>query len=86
MPMRIVAISIIPNGNQYFSINNIKNIKKMERNDALRVFVKNGGFVMVDHKLQEVKWLRTEFEYDHKEDDALYYVARTTFQKPDGTT
>ena len=58
----------------------------MERNDALRVFVKNGGFVMVDHKLQEVKWLRTEFKYDHKEDDALYYVARTTFQKPDGTT
>ena len=30
--------------------------------------------------------MRTEFEYDHKEDDALYYVARTTFQKPDGTT
>lgn len=58
----------------------------MERNDALRVFTKNGGFVMTDRKLQEVKWLRTEFKYDHKEDDALFYVARTTFQKPDGTT
>ena len=58
----------------------------MERNDALRVFENNSGFVMVDRKLQEVKWLRTEFKYDHKEDDALFYVARTTFQKPDGTT
>lgn len=58
----------------------------MERNDSLRVFVKNGGFVMVDRKLQEVKWLRTEFRYHHKEDDALFYVALTTFQKPDGTT
>lgn len=27
----------------------------MERNDALRVFTKNSGFVMVDRKLQEVK-------------------------------
>lgn len=58
----------------------------MERNDALRVFTKNGGFVMVDRKLQEVKWLRTEFKYDQKEDDTLFYVAHTTFQKPDGTT
>lgn len=58
----------------------------MERNDSLRVFVKNGGFVMVDHKLQEVKWLRTEFRYSHKEDDALFYSALTIFQKPDGTT
>lgn len=58
----------------------------MERNDVLRVFVKNGGFVMVDRKLQEVKWLRTEFRYDHKEDDAQFYIARIIFQKPDGTT
>jgi hypothetical protein len=85
--MRIVAIAIIPNGSQYFSINNnSKNIKKMERNDALRVFTKNSGFVMVDRKLQEVKWLRTEFKYDHKDEDLLLYTAHTTFQKPDGTT
>ena len=58
----------------------------MERNDALRVFTKNSGFVMVDRKLQEVKWLRTEFKYDHKDEDFLLYTAHTTFQKPDGTT
>lgn len=58
----------------------------MERNDALRVFTKNSGFVMIDRKLQEVKWLRTDFKYDHKEDDVLFYIAHTTFQKPDGTT
>lgn len=58
----------------------------MERNDALRVFTKNSGFVMVDHKLQEVKWLRTEFKYDHKDEDFLLYTAHTIFQKPDGTT
>ena len=58
----------------------------MERNDALRVFENNSGFVMVDCKLQEVKWLHTEFKYDHKEDNAMFYIARTTFQKPDGTT
>ena len=58
----------------------------MERNDALRVFTKNRGFVMVDRKFQEVKWLRTEFRCHHKEDDALFYVPFTTFQKPDGTT
>ena len=58
----------------------------MERNDALRVFTKNSGFVMVDRKLQEVKWLRTEFKYDHKDEDFLLYAAQTTFQKPDGTT
>lgn len=58
----------------------------MERNDSLRVFTKNSGFIMVDRKLQEVKWLRTQFKYDHKEDGFLYYTARTTFQKPDGTT
>jgi hypothetical protein len=58
----------------------------MERNDALRVFTKNSGFVMVDRKLQEVKWLRTEFKYDHKDEDFLLYTAHTIFQKPDGTT
>lgn len=58
----------------------------MERNDALRVFTKNSGYVMVDRKLQEVKWLRTEFRYDHKDGDFLFFTARTTFQKPDGTT
>lgn len=58
----------------------------MERNDALRVFTKNSGFVMVDRKLQEVKWLHTEFKYDHKDEDFLLYTAHTTFQKPDGTT
>ena len=58
----------------------------MERNDVLRVFTKNSGFVMVDRKLQEVKWLRTEFKYDHKDEDFLLYTAHTTFQKPDGTT
>lgn len=58
----------------------------MERNDALRVFTKNSGFVMVDRKLQEVKWLRTEFKCDNKDEDFLLYTAQTTFQKPDGTT
>lgn len=58
----------------------------MERNDALRVFTKNSGFVMVDRKLQEVKWLRTEFKCDNKDEDFLLYTAQTTFQKPNGTT
>lgn len=58
----------------------------MERNDALRVFTKDSGFVMTDRKLQEVKWLRTEFKYDHKEGEFMFFTARTTFQKPDGTT
>ena len=58
----------------------------MERNDALRVFTKNSGFVMVDRKLQEVKWLRTEFSYYRKENDTVFYSVRTRFQKPDGTT
>ena len=58
----------------------------MERNDSLRVFTKNGGFVMNNGKLQEVKWLRTEFKYDHEEDENLFYKAYTTYQKPDGTT
>lgn len=58
----------------------------MERNNELRVFTKDSGFVIVDSKLQEVKWLRTEFKYDHKDDKFLYYTSRTTFQKPDGTT
>ncbi len=35
----------------------------MERNDALRVFTKNSGFVMVDRKLQEVKWLRIWYDW-----------------------
>lgn len=36
----------------------------MERNDALRVFTKNSGFVVVDRKLQEVKWLHNGFTID----------------------
>lgn len=58
----------------------------MERSDALRVFTRNSGYVMVDRKLQEVKWLRTEFKYDHKDNEYLFYTARTIFQKPDGST
>ena len=58
----------------------------MERNDSLRVFTKNSGFIIIDRKLQEVKWLRTTFKYDHKEGEFLFYIARTTYQKPDGTT
>lgn len=57
----------------------------MERNDALRVFTKSGGFVMIDRKLQEVKWLRTEFKCAHKDEDSLFYTAHTTYRKPDGT-
>lgn len=58
----------------------------MERNDSLSVFTNECGFVFVDHKLQEVKWLRTDFKYDHHEGDCDLYTSRTTYQKPDGTT
>lgn len=58
----------------------------MERNDSLRVFTKNDGYVFVDRKLQKVKWLRTEFKLAYKGDDFMFYDARTTYQKPDGTT
>ena len=57
----------------------------MERNDALRVFTKDSGFVMIDRKLQEVKWLQTKFQFHHKDGDFLYYTSVTTFKKPDGT-
>lgn len=58
----------------------------MERNDSLRVFEHNSGFVMTDCKLQKVKLLRTEFTFDHEGDDFLYYRTSTVYQKPDGTT
>lgn len=58
----------------------------MERNDSLRVFTENGGYVFVDRKLQNVKWLRTEFTLDHIVGEVMYYNSRTIYQKPDGTT
>lgn len=58
----------------------------MERNDSLRVFTKDGGFVFTGDKLQEVKYLRTDFWYSHKEGDFSYYHAKTTCQLPNGTT
>ena len=58
----------------------------MERNDSLRVFTKDSGFVFTGGKLQEVKYLRTDFWYDHKEGDFSYYHAKTTCQLPNGTT
>lgn len=58
----------------------------MERNDSLSVFTNECGFVFVDRKLQEVKWLRTDFKYDHHEGNHDLYTSRTTYQKPDGTT
>lgn len=54
--------------------------------DLLNVFENNTGFVFADNKLQEVKWLRTDFKYDHSEGESDVYTARTTYQKPDGTT
>ncbi len=58
----------------------------MEKNDSLSVFTNESGFVFVDNKLQEVKWLRTDFKYDHHEGDYDLYTSRTMYQKPDGTT
>lgn len=82
----MAVIATIPNGIQYFSINNnLNDIRKMERNDALRVFTNDSGFVMIDRKLQEVKWLQTKFQFHHKDGDFLFYTAVTTFKKPDGT-
>ena len=54
--------------------------------DLLNVFENNTGFVFADNKLQEVKWLHTDFKYDHSEGESDVYTARTTYQKPDGTT
>lgn len=56
----------------------------MERSDKLRVFENNKGFVMVDGKLQEVKWLQTQFMYEYKEGGFPYYSSVTTYQKPNG--
>lgn len=74
----------------------------MERNDSLRVFTKDKGFVFANGKLQEVKWLRTDYKLDHSElndvvcDECgrqvtkdvkqLFYHATTTYVLPDGTT
>ncbi len=58
----------------------------MERNDALRVFVGNYDYVFVNNKLQQVRWLRTDFKYDHTEGNVDFYEAITLYEKPDGTT
>lgn len=57
----------------------------MERNDNLRVFAKAGGYVFQYDKLQHVKWLRTDFKYDHKQDGFTFYRSVTTYKLPSGS-
>lgn len=57
----------------------------MERSDSLRVFTNDNGYVFQNGKLQQVKWLRTDFKYDHREGEYMFYHATTTYQLPDGS-
>lgn len=57
----------------------------METKDLLNVFTNDYGYVFEDGKLQEVKWIRTEFHHPHSDGEHDVYMAATTYQKPDGS-
>ena len=57
----------------------------MERQDCLRVFTHNSGFIFVGDALVGVKFIYTSFKYDHTEDNEDYFVAKTKVQLPDGS-
>ena len=64
--------------------NNLKQTRKMEADNKLRVFANDSGFVMVGGKLQEALWLETQFQFKEKSGTTLYYNSVTKFRKPDG--
>ncbi len=58
----------------------------MERQDLLRVFVYSRVFVFIDDALTEVKPIKTEFSYDHVEENMAYYRASHIVELPDGSS
>lgn len=57
----------------------------MERQDTLRVFTHDKGFVFIDGALVEVKFIETKFDYDHSENGMAYFTASHVVRLPDGT-
>lgn len=57
----------------------------MERQDTLRVFTRDNGFIFIDDALVEVKFIETKFDYDHSDNRMAYFVATHVVRLPDGT-
>lgn len=57
----------------------------MERQDTLRVFTRDNGFIFIDDALVEVKFIETKFDYDHLDNRMAYFVATHVVRLPDGT-
>lgn len=57
----------------------------MERQDTLRVFTRDNGFIFIDDALVEVKFIETKFDYDDSDNRMAYFVATHVVRLPDGT-
>ena len=57
----------------------------MERQDCLRVFTHDSGFMFVDDALVEVKFISTLFKFSHNENNYAWYDSETTVELPDGS-
>lgn len=56
----------------------------MERQDCLRVFTHDSGFMFVDDALVEVKFISTLFKFSRNENNFSWFDSETVVELPDG--